>query len=308
MGSVAVLGATGCVGGGAAAAFARAGHRVVAVARGRAPVARADTFVPLDVAAAAPGDLAGLLESEGVDAVVNATGGWLSGDAENEHAHVRLVENLIEGLALLPRPVRLVQLGSIHEYGPVPEGRPIDESVEPRPETAYARTKLAGAEAVLRATRAGRIDGVVLRAVNICGPAVTPASFLGAVVRRLRAAPPGEPVELEVVRARRDFLDVRDLAAAAVKAATLPVTGQVINVGRGEAPTMREIIALLFTAAGFPADGVRERAGRVESRGGDWVLADITLAGKVLGWEPRIGLPDSLKDMWEASADTEEPS
>lgn len=298
---VAVLGGTGCVGGAVATAFARAGHPVLRVARWRPLGLHDGGFLELDVSAAEPAELAGLLAYAGVGIVVNAAGSWRATGEANERAHVRLVENLLNGLARLPRPLRLVQIGSIHEYGPIRAGASIDESVEPRPVSSYARAKLAGAEAVLRVTSEGGVDGVVLRAANICGPGVADASFLGSVVRRLRAATPSRPAELRVNRAQRDFLDVRDLAAAVVRAAAAPVAGRVVNIGRGEAVPVRHLLTLLIAASGLPDEAVRVREGQVESKGGDWTLVDASLAARLLGWAPRIGLADSIKHMWDAS-------
>ncbi|MCQ6556740.1 NAD-dependent epimerase/dehydratase [Streptomyces sp. C10-9-1] len=283
------------------AAFARTGRPVVEVAR-RRPSGRAGRrFLALDAAAADPAVLGGLLAEAGVDTVVNAAGGWVTGEKENERAHVLLVRNLIAALARAPSPLRLVQIGSVHEYGPLPAGTAADEVRVPRPVSAYARTKLAGGEAVLRATREGLVDGVVLRAVNLCGPDATDVGFLGAAVRRLRAATPGRPAELTVADARRDFLDVRDLAAAVLTAATAPVAGQVINVGRGEAVPVSHLLDLLIAAAAPPPGAVRLRTAPVDSRGDDWTLADIGRAALLLGWRPVVDLPESIKDMWDAS-------
>ncbi|MFG2760535.1 NAD-dependent epimerase/dehydratase family protein [Streptomyces wuyuanensis] len=295
---VAVLGATGCVGREVCAAFARAGHEVLAVARRRRPHLDARTFLPVDVAAAEPARLADLLTSAGVGVVVNATGGWVLTQDAMEYAHVRLVERLLAATALMPVRPRIVQIGTIHEYGFVPEGVPIDESVEPDPTTPYAVTKHAGSEAVLARTRAGDADGVVLRAVNVCGPHTTEASFLGTVMARLSEASEEEGVDLTIADARRDYLDVRDLAEAVVKAARAPVAGRVINIGRGEAVSMRELVSLLVSVSGFPAHAVRERSAAVESKGGGWTRADITLAEQLLDWRPRIALPQSVRDMW----------
>ncbi|GAA2898701.1 NAD(P)-dependent oxidoreductase [Streptosporangium fragile] len=296
-----VLGATGFVGGAVCEAFSAAGYDVVAVARNRTPRVSAHPFLPLDVAAAPPGEIARTLERWRAGVVVNATGGWLATDEANRHHHVTLVENLLAGLTLVGSPPRVVQVGSIHEYGPVPRGEPIHEGIPPRPLTAYARTKLAGSEAVLRAARLGRVDGVVLRAVNVCGPHITPASFLGSVLARLRALPPSRRLELRIGDDLRDFLDVRDLADAVVRAAKAPVSGRVVNVGRGVAVAIREMVSLLVAAAGFPPGVLEERGEPGESRGDGWTMADIRLAGELLGWAPRIGLDESVRDMWETA-------
>ncbi|GAA2728858.1 NAD-dependent epimerase/dehydratase family protein [Streptomyces nogalater] len=298
--TVAVVGATGCVGRHVCDAFTRAGHDVVALAR-RAPAGpgrHPHRFLACDPAGLAPRDLADLFQDARVDTVVNAAGGWLNTEDDNRYHHVRLVERLLAGTALMARTPRLVQIGSVHEYGPVPAGDAVDESREPRPVTVYARTKHAGSQAVLRATRAGDADGVVLRAVNVCGPWVTPASFLGTVTRRLSEAAPGEPVELTLSDARRDFVDGRDLADAVLRAATRPVTGEIFNIGRGEALPIRSLVALLLDVAGLPPGTVKERLQEVASRGGDWTRVDTRRARRLLGWRPRIDLRTSLHDMW----------
>ncbi|MEE4421641.1 MULTISPECIES: NAD-dependent epimerase/dehydratase family protein [Streptomyces] len=296
-----MLGATGCVGTGVCAAFASAGYEVLAVARRRPSGSVGDMFVPLDVSTADPAGLAGLLDGAGVQVVVNATGGWLTSEDGNERHHVRLVERLLTAAELCSSVPRVVQIGSIHEYGPVPYGSAIDESVVPRPTTPYARTKLAGSRLVLQAARAGRVPAVVLRAVNVLGPGVATASFLGSVVLRLRELPPGGRLPLSIGDFERDFIDVRDLADAAVRAAEAPLTGEVLNIGLGRAVGIRTILSLLLRAAGRDAETIDEGGEPVTSRGGDWTLADTRLARRLLGWAPRIGLQQSVRDMWEAA-------
>ncbi|PWS39764.1 NAD-dependent epimerase [Streptomyces sp. ZEA17I] len=297
-GTVAVLGATGCVGRQVCVAFERAGREVLGIARNRGDHPPRDAFTAFDVAGGDPAELAGLLTAAGVDTVVNATGGWVLTEEAMHESHVLLVERLLGATALMAVRPRVVQLGTIHEYGFADEGVSIDESFVPDPVTPYARTKHAGSAAVLAATAAGEADGVVLRPVNLCGPHTPEASFLGALMARIAAADPREGLELTLADARRDYLDVRDLAAAVLAAAHAPVSGRVINLGRGEAVPMREIVALVVAASGFPADAVRERTAEVQSKGGNWTRADISLAGELLDWRPRIGLRDSLRDMW----------
>jgi NDP-hexose 4-ketoreductase len=300
---IAVLGATGCVGRCVSAALAREGHEVLAVARRGGPAVAEHLFAGLDVAAVPPVELARLLTGHRVRAVVNVTGGWGTTEEEMRYAHITLVDRLLRALALMDDRPRLVHVGSVHEYGPVPEPLSIGEDLPPRPTTMYARTKLAGSELVLDAARAGRVDALVLRAVNVCGPRTTRASFLGAVAGMLRAADAANPVTLRVADARRDFVDVRDLAEAVVLALASPATGRVVNIGRGEATSMRELVDLLAAAAALPPDALRIEDGPIDSKGGNWTLADIGLAGRLLGWKPRIPLAEAMRATWEVPAD-----
>lgn len=310
-GAVAVLGATGCVGRSVCDELVRTGHQVLALARRPAGGVRAHSFAPLDIAAAAPASLGELLERHGIQAVVNATGGWGTTAEDMRYAHIQLLENLVAGCAATGQRLRVVQMGSIHEYGPVPDGVLIDEQRAPRSLTPYGLTKRTGSEHLLTQTRAGQVDGVVLRSVNVCGPHTTSASFLGAVLEKLRALAPGETLSLDVAPSRRDFVDVRDLARAATAAVHAPVVGQVVNIGRGEAVSLHDLVASLVAASGVDPAATRLNLVEVASKGGGWTCADIRLAARALGWRPRISLPESLKAMWEtalANSPTEEMS
>ncbi|GAA3309054.1 hypothetical protein GCM10020295_72660 [Streptomyces cinereospinus] len=102
-------------------------------------------------------------------------------------------------------------------------------------------------------------------------------------------------------RDRRDFVDVRDMADAVVRAAESPVSGRTVNIGRGEALDMRRMLELLVAEAGR-GPGVLELTTRsVRSNGGSWTQADVRLANRLLGWAPKTSLRQSLRDMWEAA-------
>ncbi|WP_227999172.1 NAD-dependent epimerase/dehydratase family protein [Nocardia australiensis] len=297
-----VLGGTGWVGRHLCAALAEHGTRVVAVARSRTEGLHCDRFAALDLATAPAATTADLLHEESADLVVNATDaanatdGWDRTEAELVRANVSLVEQVLHAVRTQRRPVRLVHIGTMHEYSPVAFGTPVDESVPCAPESAYARTKLAGSQAVLEAARTGAVDGMVLRAVNVCGPHPSPASLPGKLVALLVAG----AVRLPIADAHRDWLDVRDLARAAVAAAQRPGVTGVVNIGSGQAVPMREFVEIFVREAGFPRSVVEDTSSEVHSYGGSWLQADVRKAADVLDWKPRWSLEESLRDMWAA--------
>ncbi|MGH4011330.1 MAG: NAD-dependent epimerase/dehydratase family protein [Pseudonocardiaceae bacterium] len=306
---VAVLGATGWVGRHLCDVFARHGYGVLAVARTFAPHVCRHEFRRLDLAIADPETIADMLRASAVNVVINATDaanatdGWSRTEEEFVHFNVRVVKRLLTAMAMLPSDPRLVHLGTIHEYGPVAGGVLIHESLQPNPVGPYARSRLAGSEAVLNAARAGMVSGVVLRLVNVCGPHPSPATFPGKLLEQLRSAAGGGEVALSIADARRDFVDVRDAAEACFRAAETPVSGRVINIGSGVAFSLRDLVTLALTTARLPATVLKARDGPVTGSGTDWVRADIRLAEELLAWRPRINLPQSLQDMWEATGD-----
>ncbi|MEU5022028.1 NAD(P)-dependent oxidoreductase [Streptomyces angustmyceticus] len=293
---VAVLGATGCMGRHLCAAFSAEGSEVVAVARRYAPQVAAHRFLPLDVAGTTSGELARVLAHEDVDVVVNATLGW--GD-ELHYANVQLVERLLDALALLKTPPRLVHLGTIHEYGPVPLGTSVHEGTEPAPENPYAKAKLTASRMVLDAARDGALDGVVLRVANTLGPHPALESFFGSLAVRLRGADAATGIELTIADARRDYVDVRDAVDAVVRAARIRHADPLVNIGCGRAQDVRTLVDELVAAAGLPAETIRERRGEVRSRGADWIQVDISRAARLLGWRPRYTLGESMRAMWD---------
>ncbi|WP_211323451.1 NAD-dependent epimerase/dehydratase family protein [Prauserella marina] len=291
---MAVIGATGCVGRQICGLAARRGHDVLAIARRKAPHIADHTFIPLDVAATSKENIAELLASQRVGTVVNAAGRWGPTEAEMAHSHLGVVQRLVAAQALLDHAPRLVHIGSIHEYGPVPNGTALHEAIEPCPSDMYSQTKLACSMAVLAS------GGVVLRAANMFGPYPPEETFFASLLRRLRGAlRTGETVELAIAEAKRDFVDVRDVATAALAAATAPVSGQVINIGSGVAVDMRELVMTFVAAAGFPSDRLRTVEGQVRSHGGEWIEVDIGLAGRLLGWRPAFTAAESLRAMWD---------
>jgi dTDP-6-deoxy-L-talose 4-dehydrogenase [NAD(P)+] len=265
----------------------------------------------LDLLAVPAAELAALLAAERAGVVVNATGGvWGVSEADLVRLNFTLVNHVLDAVRAMPWRTRLVHLGSMHEYGPVPPDRSIDETTPVRPASEYGRTKLLGSQAVLAASHAGQVDGVVLRISNAIGPGTPPASLLGQVSEQLvAAAGTGGPARLRLapLRARRDFVDVGDIAEAVRSATAAAVAGQVINIGSGRAVSVRVLVDLLVAASGIPAQVVEvERAGAdrepVRGAGVAWQRVDIRTAERLLGWAPRRRLEDSVRDLWRSVA------
>ncbi|MFF8833411.1 NAD-dependent epimerase/dehydratase family protein [Streptomyces sp. NPDC015131] len=293
---VLVLGSSGYLGAHVTTALrATPGARVLT--GGRAP--GADLVV--DLASARTGPLAEALAALAPDAVVNCAGA-VGGDA------VTLAEVNARGPAVLCAALRdaapgarLVHLGSAAEYGPGRPGEPVAEDAPTRPVAPYGASKLAGTVAV---TSSG-LDAVVLRVGNPVGPGAPEAGLPGGLAARLRRAGTGsgEVIRLGDLSAYRDFVDVRDVARAAVLAATRAGSvPPVLNVGGGRAVRVRELVRALVAAAGF--------TGRVEEAGGgsdrsaavSWQCSDITAAGAALGWAPRFGTEESVAALWASVA------
>ncbi|MFF4729936.1 NAD-dependent epimerase/dehydratase family protein [Streptomyces mirabilis] len=296
-----VIGGTGSLGRRICAALLGAGaSRVAAVSRHGGPAVSGVRLLRADLLGDDSRALSHLLADS--DVVVNAAGaGWRGTPEQMVSAHTVLVERL---LRLVPPHTRLVQIGTVHEYGEILRCEAAGEDHPEQPSTPYGRTKLMGSRSVLEAAAEGRTDAVVLRVTNVCGPGVSAASFLGSLIKQLRQLPPGGQLDLTVTPDMRDFIDIRDVADAVVRAANAPVTGLVINIGRGEVHAVPTVAEMMTEAAGFPRRRVRMRVAAMSGRpgGGGCTKVDVRRAQAVLGWSPTIRLEDSLRDQWKAAA------
>jgi GDP-4-dehydro-6-deoxy-D-mannose reductase len=208
--------------------------------------------------------------------------------------------------ALSERPRSALVIASSGEVYGTPERSPVTEEAAVAPTNPYAATKVA-AEALARelGEREGRTV-VILRPTNQIGPRQHPALAASAFAKQVAEAEVGR--NAPVVRhgsldARRDFLDVRDMADAYARASTISEPGaQVFNVGTGRAVGIDEILTTLIGLARIPIraelDPERVRAGVVPA-----FALDASRFRARTGWQPRTPLDTSLRDLldyWRA--------
>ncbi|TDV47962.1 NAD-dependent epimerase/dehydratase family protein [Actinophytocola oryzae] len=303
----AVLGGTGFLGSQVVAALHTAGHAVTALTR-------RPHLVPAEVAIADLGRswplrarLTEVLAELAPDVVVNAAGHiWTPSATAHAVSNVELTDQLVA--AIPDRPARLVHLGSSLEYGPVepPAALREDAPTATGQLDSYTRSKLASTRLVLRAADRG-LDVVVLRVFNAIGPGVDTASVLGRTAAELLRAHRERDtarIGLLAVEQYRDYVDVRDVAAAVVAAAValLPAPGpHVVNIGSGHARATAEVVCALAEHTGVPYR-VDRHAGARRATGAGWQLADLRRAGRLLGWAPRTPLPKTLAAIWASAA------
>jgi GDP-4-dehydro-6-deoxy-D-mannose reductase len=197
--------------------------------------------------------------------------------------------------------VRLVMASSADVYG-APDSELVDERASLRPANVYAATKVAS-EALVREFGDRRTAATtVLRPANQIGPRQHPGLAASAFAKQIAEAEAhvAEPVVRHgVLDARRDFLDVRDMAAAYVLATDIADAGAgLYNVGTGTAVSVAEILEILIGLARVP---VRAELDPERVRSG--VPTDFALDARRFrartAWAPKIDLRTSLADTLE---------
>jgi dTDP-L-rhamnose 4-epimerase len=181
--------------------------------------------------------------------------------------------------------------GRVLEPRPTAEDRPLS------PVSFYGWTKRAQEEILRHAAACHGMNVTILRYFNVYGAhqsLVNPyTGVINVFYNRLRG---GRPIALyEGGRPLRDFVHVADVARAnaAALAADVP-TGTTLNIGAGEAHTIRRVADTLAEVMG----ATPRYEDRGEFRVGDIFsgVADVAAARRALSWAPRVTLAQGLAD------------
>ncbi|MFJ2807558.1 UDP-glucose 4-epimerase GalE [Kitasatospora sp. NPDC087271] len=196
-------------------------------------------------------------------------------------------------------------------YG-MPDVDLVTESTPCAPMSPYGETKLAGEWLVAAAGKAHGISTVALRYFNVAGAASPELSDTGVfnlipmVFERLTAgeAPRvfGDDYPTQDGSCVRDFIHVSDIASAHVAAAKRlaadPVgeTSLVLNIGRGEGVSVKEMLEVIGKVTGY--DTTPEVTPR---RAGDpaRVVASADLIRRELGWGARHDVAEMVASAWD---------
>ncbi len=173
--------------------------------------------------------------------------------------------------------------------------QPVREDQVPNPQSPYAVSKLAAEYYVRTIGALWGIETVIVRIFNAYGPGQNlPPSHPPVVPRFLQQALRGGSLVIFGGGAQtRDFVYVDDVVEALVAAATASdVDRRTINVGSGQETNINELVALVAKVAGREVEVLHSPA---ESGGVSRLCADVTLARRLLDYEPQVGLQDGLR-------------
>lgn len=211
--------------------------------------------------------------------------------------------NLTATLSLLESAVahrvpRFVFSSSAAVYGDT-GGQPAREDMMPRPLSHYAVQKLACEHYCGVYRRLHGLEAVCLRYFNVFGPRQRADSpYSGVVAKFIDAAKSGHPpVIYGDGEQRRDFCHVSDVAAANLKAATVPaetITAAVFNIGSGRSVSVNQLAAAVGRACGHsgPPQHREGRPGEIR-----FSQADISRALAQLGHTTSVDLEAGLKTL-----------
>jgi len=173
---------------------------------------------------------------------------------------------------------------------------PIAEDHPQEPDSPYGASKLAAEKMCLVFNKLYGMHNICLRYFNVFGPYqrydaygnVIPI-FANRILRRRPLIIYGDGEQT------RDFVHARDVAEANLRAGFSPGASGVFNIGSGTHISVNELARQMQEVAGV-AVGTQvapPRPGDVRDS-----LADIRAGRAALGYEPRVPLPDGLREYW----------
>jgi UDP-glucose 4-epimerase len=195
---------------------------------------------------------------------------------------------------------RVIFAGSSSAYGDTPT-LPKIETMEPRPLSPYASSKLAGEHLMRIFSELYGIETLTLRYFNVFGPRQDPKSEYAAVIPKfLTAALRGHrPIVFGDGEQTRDFCYIDNVVDANLLAADTAksLRGEIINIACGERTSLNQLLACLGELSGTPL-----RPEYRPTRPGDVrdSLADIRAARALIGFEPGVDVREGLKRTLDA--------
>ncbi len=284
----------------------RSDARIIALGRHRPRDWPEDRFVAADLNDATI--LRQVLSRTAPDFVIHTAGRTPpAGDDELYHTNFWATTHLLSALRTLDKPIRIVLSGSAAELGPVePADLPVGEDYTGYPIDAYGRSKHL---ATLRGlSERPPLEVCVARVFNPIGPGIPPSQAFGRFASRLAESGP-DPLDLAVgdLEARRDFIDVRDVARAMIALAMRGRASRVYHVGTGRSRRVGDGLDVLVRLSGREVQtridpALEGRRGPSDSRAAiDRIVAET-------GWGPRIAWEESLDDLWREVRQRQSPS
>lgn len=196
---------------------------------------------------------------------------------------------------------RIVFAASSSAYGDS-KNVPYSESMQPCPMSPYAASKLACEHYLAAYCKCFGIDGVSLRYFNVFGKGQrSDGPYSGVVAKFLEEMRAGrEPVICGDGEQTRDFVYIDNVVEANLLAmrCEIPLEGMALNIGCGEQISINMLVAMLNWALGTKLEPLFEA-----SRIGDprRSFADISLARRVLGYDPKIDFSEGIKRLVSSS-------
>lgn len=263
---------------------------------------RASCDVPVDAYASV--DLAGapeldpLCERYPPDRVFHLAGAVPpAGVAELWHSNLAGTHNLLVALGRRRLPeCRFLCVGSSAELLPKAGGFYTEEDLAVG-FSEYGKSKAAQTRLAFALGRDLGIAVFNARTFNLIGPGLPARLVAGRVCEQL--ASKARPLQLGNLHPERDFIDVRDAVAAYCDILEKAAPFEIYNVCTGVPVSIRSLVRSAAAVLGDSMPDIASDSAQAGRNDIDRVYGDPRKLREATGWQPRIALAESLRDMLE---------
>jgi dTDP-6-deoxy-L-talose 4-dehydrogenase (NAD+) len=243
--------------------------------------------------------LESLLGTSAVDRCIHL--GWYADPADylsSETANLVSLRSSIElvGVLMSRGCQHLTVAGTSAEYRPSASALSERDDVEEA--TPYAQAKATLRDLTAELSRLNVLPTAWCRIFNVAGPGEHPGRLLPLVARALLE---GSPLDLTDGTQVRDYLDVRDVAAALAAVSGARLSGPV-NLCSGEGVRLKDLISDLASRCG-PVELLHFGARRRRPGDPDAVVGDNTRLRNEARWQvsrPRSRMLDDVVEYWRS--------
>jgi GDP-4-dehydro-6-deoxy-D-mannose reductase len=172
---------------------------------------------------------------------------------------------------------------------PIPEGAALVAN------NPYSLSKKLAEEACEFFADRFHINITILRPFNVYGPGQSSTFLVPTIVNQVET---GNEVHIKDLEPRRDYVYIRDVVEAMLKAVACERGFSIFNIGSGKSHSVAEVIQTIQEVWGtnlqVRTDGVRRKDEVMDT------VAAIARAEEQLGWKPRFSLRQGLEDLHAA--------
>lgn len=176
-----------------------------------------------------------------------------------------------------------------------PQQVPVPETHPTNPEVSYGISKLAIEKYLYLYSQLHGIEPITLRAANPYGERQRIETAQGAIAAFVSRAATGKPIEIwGDGTVTRDYIYIKDLTTAFVKALAYQGKEQVFNIGSGTGTSLNTLIDLVEATLDKPVQRIYKPGRPFDV---PINVLDCRLAAEELGWKAQHSLADGLRNV-----------
>lgn len=188
---------------------------------------------------------------------------------------------------------RVIHTSTSEVYGTA-QYVPMDEAHPQQGQSPYSASKIAADKMAEAFHRSFGVPVVTVRPFNTYGPRQSARALIPTIITQLID---DETIRLGNLHPTRDLLFVADTIEGFLSAAEFSAAvGKTINLGTGHETSVRELVSMIAGLMGRTGKVLTEQQReRPEASEVDSLCANISVARKLLDWEPRYALEEGLR-------------